>query len=66
MINFAHSEVLMIGAFIALALSGLLPPETGLPGLILLFAASMVGPGAQRAHRALRLSSDPLRVAPGP
>ncbi len=49
MINFAHSEVLMIGAFIALALSGLLPPETGLPGLILLFAASMVGAGALNA-----------------
>jgi branched-chain amino acid transport system permease protein len=46
MINFAHSEVLMLGAFIALGLSIVLGPVAGGGlGLLILFASSMAGSG---------------------
>lgn len=60
MINFAHSEVLMIGAFIALFLAGLLPAGTGLAGLVLIFAVSMIGAGVLNAVIE-RLAYRPIR-----
>jgi branched-chain amino acid transport system permease protein len=69
MINFAHSEILMLGSFIALGLCVSLPQlaSSGLPGLLMIFAAAMAGAGllnllAERlAYRPLRLTS---RLAP--
>ena len=61
MINFAHSEVLMIGSFIALGLSALLGPWTATPlGVVLVFAASMAGAGLLNAAIE-RLAYRPLR-----
>ncbi len=68
MINFAHSEVLMLGSFIALGVAAALPG--GVPGplaLAALFAASMAGAGLlnalieRTAYRPLRHIS---RLAP--
>lgn len=69
MINFAHSEVLMLGAFIALGLAAALPAifGTGLAGLVGLFIFSMAGAGVVNvcverfAYRPLRRVS---RLAP--
>ena len=68
MINFAHSEVLMIGSFIALGLSRFLGPAAqGPAGLLILFAVSMAGAGLlnvaieRLAYRPLRHIS---RLAP--
>ncbi len=62
MINFAHSEVLMIGAFIALALAAVLPAGLGSGplGLCVLFLASMAGAGVLNAV-VERLAYRPLR-----
>ena len=69
MINFAHSEVLMLGAFMALGLAALLPAVfgTGLVGLVGMFVLSMAGAGLinvvieRFAYRPLRHIS---RLAP--
>ncbi len=69
MINFAHSEVLMLGAFMALGLASLLPAifGTGVVGLVGLFILSMAGAGIinvlieRFAYRPLRSLS---RLAP--
>lgn len=69
MINFAHSEVLMLGAFMALGLAALLPAVfgTGLVGLAGMFVLSMAGAGLinvlieRFAYRPLRHVS---RLAP--
>ncbi len=69
MINFAHSEVLMLGAFIALGLASLLPAVfgTGVVGLVAMFMLSMAGAGVinviveRFAYRPLRHVS---RLAP--
>jgi len=69
MINFAHSEVLMLGAFMALGLAALLPAVfgTGLVGLAGMFVLSMAGAGLinviieRFAYRPLRHIS---RLAP--
>ncbi len=69
MINFAHSEVLMLGAFMALGLAALLPAVfgTGLVGLAGMFILSMAGAGLinviieRLAYRPLRNIS---RLAP--
>ena len=71
MINFAHSEVLMLGAFSALGLAALLPAAfgegSGALGLIGMFSVSMLGAGAinvlveRFAYRPLRHVS---RLAP--
>lgn len=69
MINFAHSEVLMLGAFIALGLAAMLPAVfgTGLVGLAGMFVVSMAGAGVinvlveRFAYRPLRHVS---RLAP--
>ncbi len=69
MINFAHSEVLMLGAFMALGLAALLPAVfgTGLVGLAGMFVLSMAGAGLinviieRLAYRPLRNIS---RLAP--
>src|SRR3954463_1271066 len=47
MINFAHSEVLMLGAFMALGLAAALPAifGTGIFGLVGMFVLSMAGAG---------------------
>jgi branched-chain amino acid transport system permease protein len=62
MINFAHSEILMLGSFIALGLASVLPQflASGLPGLLVLFAAAMAGAGLLNAL-AERLAYRPLR-----
>jgi branched-chain amino acid transport system permease protein len=51
MINFAHSEILMIGSFIALGLSKVLPPSmtSGVLGMFVLFTGSMAGAGVLNA-----------------
>jgi branched-chain amino acid transport system permease protein len=69
MINFAHSEVLMLGSFIALGLSAVLPPalKSGPLGVLILFGGSMLGSGLLNvvierfAYRPLRHIS---RLAP--
>ncbi|MEK7858998.1 MAG: branched-chain amino acid ABC transporter permease [Elusimicrobiota bacterium] len=69
MINFAHSEILMLGSFIALGLAACLPPAVGggILGLAILFAAAMAGAGLlnvlveRLAYRPLRHIS---RLAP--
>jgi branched-chain amino acid transport system permease protein len=69
MINFAHSEVLMLGAFMALGLASLLPAVfgTGIVGLVGMFILSMAGAGLinvlveRFAYRPLRNIS---RLAP--
>lgn len=69
MINFAHSEVLMLGSFLALGLTVFAPGlfGSGPLGLAGMFAASMVGAGAinvvveRLAYRPLRKVS---RLAP--
>ncbi|PIR19272.1 MAG: branched-chain amino acid ABC transporter permease, partial [Elusimicrobia bacterium CG11_big_fil_rev_8_21_14_0_20_64_6] len=69
MINFAHSEVLMLGAFIALGLAAALPAifGTGVVGLVGMFIISMAGAGIinmiveRFAYRPLRHIS---RLAP--
>ena len=69
MINFAHSEVLMLGAFCALGLAALAPAAfgSGAAGLIGMFAAGMLGAGLLNvlierfAYRPLR---DVSRLAP--
>lgn len=65
MINFAHSEVLMLGSFAALGLIGLAPQAfgTGLGGLAAMFAASMLAAGGVNAL-VERLAYRPLRSAP--
>lgn len=69
MINFAHSEILMLGSFIALGLAACLPPAltSGVLGLVVLFSLSMLGAGLlnviveRLAYRPLRHIS---RLAP--
>ena len=68
MINFAHSEVLMLGSFIALGIAAILPGGASGPlALALIFAASMGGAGLlnalieRSAYRPLRHIS---RLAP--
>ncbi|MBI4059972.1 MAG: branched-chain amino acid ABC transporter permease [Elusimicrobia bacterium] len=69
MINFAHSEVLMLGAFLALGLAALLPAlcGSGAAGLAGMFVLSMAGAGVinvlveRLAYRPLRHVS---RLAP--
>jgi branched-chain amino acid transport system permease protein len=69
MINFAHSEVLMLGAFCALGVAMFLPSVfgTGTAGLVAMFAAGMLGAGLLNviverfAYRPLRHIS---RLAP--
>ena len=69
MINFAHSEVLMLGSFIALGLVAVLPHSltSGPLGLLVLFLGSMAGSGILNvvierfAYRPLRHIS---RLAP--
>jgi branched-chain amino acid transport system permease protein len=69
MINFAHSEVLMLGSFFALGLVSIAPAAfgTGTLGLIGMFAAGMLGAGLlnviveRLAYRPLR---DISRLAP--
>src|ERR1700739_2997411 len=69
MINFAHSEVLMLGSFAALGLAMLAPAAfgSGPVGLAGMFIASMLGAGAvnviveRLAYRPLRNVS---RLAP--
>jgi branched-chain amino acid transport system permease protein len=62
MINFAHSEVLMLGSFFALGVAMLLPAAfgTGTAGLIGMFAAAMLGAGLLNAVIE-RLAYRPLR-----
>ena len=69
MINFAHSEVLMLGSFIALGFAMLVPAAfgSGAAGLVGMFAAAMLGAGLlnviieRLAYRPLRHIS---RLAP--
>ena len=69
MINFAHSEVLMLGSFCALGLAALAPAAfgSGTAGLVGMFAAGMLGAGLlnvlveRYAYRPLR---DVSRLAP--
>src|SRR6185312_6847779 len=62
MINFAHSEVLMLGSFFALGVAMLLPAAfgTGTAGLVGMFAAAMIGAGLLNALIE-RLAYRPLR-----
>lgn len=62
MINFAHSEILMLGSFIALGLAAVLPEflSAGPAGVLLLFACAMAGAGALNLATE-RLAYRPLR-----
>lgn len=63
MINFAHSEVLMLGSFAALGLAALAPAAfgTGPLALVGMFAAGMLGAGALNAFIE-RFAYRPLRA----
>src|SRR6516164_9063706 len=65
LINFAHGEVVMIGAMVAYSVIGALAP-VGLPPLVLVLIATRCAvPGCLwRASACSRIASRPLRGAP--